>query len=91
MHRRRGLAPTVQTLASRQFPSLRRLNRINDRRRNCQGPDDVVIEDPQAARRDCPHGHFLVARDAQLAHQEGIQRRTKCGSNLLSDRHSASR
>ena len=44
LDRRRRLAAAVEPLPPRQFPPLRRLDRVDDRRRDRQGRDHVPVE-----------------------------------------------
>ena len=50
----------------------------------------LVVEDAHTAGGNGAHGQFLALGDAQLAHQEEIQRRVQRRGHLVGHGHTAS-
>ncbi len=54
------------------------------------GPaDHLVVDDPDTALADRPHGQFRLERHPQLAHHDHVQRRAKRPSHLEGNRDPA--
>ena len=51
----------------------------------------VLVEHAHAAGGDGAHGQLLVARHAQLAHEEDVERGAQRPGHLVGDRHAAAR
>ena len=51
----------------------------------------ILLQNADAATRDRSHGQFLMARDAELAHQKHIHRSAESGRDFGGDRHSSAR
>jgi len=86
----RAVAP-VRALAPvqfREFPCRDAIDRAVVER---QPADDVVVDHAHAAARDGAHGEFLVARHAEFADDEYVERRAERPGDLGGDRHAAAR
>ena len=58
-------------------------------RADAQATDDIVVEDQHPAAGDRPHGHLLVAGDAEPAYQDHVGRDAEAGGDLIRHRHPA--
>src|SRR5205814_8667030 len=59
--------------------------------RDAQRADDLLVEHAHAAGRHGAHRELLVAGDAQLAHEEYVERRTERTGDFIRDGHAAAR
>ena len=56
-----------------------------------QAADHLGVQDPHPAGGDGSHGQLFLARDAQLSHQEDVQRSIDRPGDLVGNGHAASR
>src|SRR5207248_11053109 len=66
-------------------------HRLDGTLRNPQAGHDVTVEHQRAARRERAHRKLLAAGDAELAHDEHVQRSTELLRYFVGDRNPASR
>ncbi len=62
---------------------------LDDIRRDAQATDHVIVDHHYPAAGDRPHGQFLPARNAELAHEEDVKRGTESGCHLIRHGHPA--
>ena len=91
MHIERRTTTAISTLAPRQLVALLRLDPVDHIVRNTQVSDDLLVEDARAAGRNGTHCELFVARDAELADDEDVQRRPERAGYFIRDRHTATR
>src|SRR5262249_54477532 len=68
-----------------QFLALAPGHGLERRAGDLQRPDHVAVDDGDAPRGDRPHGELLVARNAELAHEEHVERRAERPRHLEPD------
>jgi peptidyl-prolyl cis-trans isomerase A (cyclophilin A) len=99
VHQDHRLPPDVQRrpvaailpLPPVQLPPLLSGNPVDQRLGRLQHLHHPIVEDADAAGGDGPHRQLLVARHAQLADQEHVQRRAQHFRDLVGDRDAAPR
>lgn len=79
----------VQLLAAEKLGGLPADCRLDRLRRDAKAPDDVIVQNADAAGRDCAHGELLVAGDPELAHDENVERGADSACDLKGDRDTA--
>src|SRR5439155_15142446 len=67
------------------------IDRLDPLGRDVQRLDQLLVENARAARRDRPERDLLVTGNAELAHEEDIQRRLELASDLEGNRHAPAR
>jgi hypothetical protein len=87
----RRTVTSVDSFATQQFLLLLGDSSFDPAGRDAKMLDDFIIEHPNAPRRDCSHGKFLVARSAKFADHKDIKRSAEGASNLETDRDTAAR
>jgi hypothetical protein len=87
----RRSAFAVRDLASLQFPPLKLYDRIHFLLADASHVQNVVVENADSAARDCAQREFLMTRDAQLSHEEHIERCIEILGYFEPDRDSATR
>jgi len=85
----RGAA--VEALAPRQLVRLLGGDGVDHAVRDVQSAHDVLVQHAHAARGDGAHRQLLVAGNAQLAHEEDVERRAERLGHLGRDGHAAAR
>ena len=88
--RGRAVAPQ-RALEPFELAALRRVDRLDPFRRDVERVDDALEQDTRAAARHGAEGEVLVAGDAELAHDEHVERGVERAGDLAGDRHAAAR
>ena len=77
--------------ATRSVASSRAATRSSPSLGDPGRPHDVLVQHPDTSRRDRAHRQLLVARDAELADYEHVERSLERARDLGRDRHPATR
>ena len=91
MHIERRTTAAVSTLVPPQLLAFLCRDSVDYVVRNAQIPDDLIVQDPQAAGRNGAHGQFFVPGDAKLADDKDVQRRVEGLGHFKRDRHAPAR
>lgn len=86
----RAVAPE-RALEPFELAALLRVDRLDPFQRDVERVDDALEQDARAAARHGAEDQVLVAGDAELAHDEHVERRVERAGDLAGDRHAAAR
>jgi len=81
----------VDPLRTQQLPGLPFGDLLQPRRTDAQPADHVLVQDDDTAAGDRPHRELVLARDAEVAGQEHVERGPQRIRDLVGDRHAAAR
>jgi hypothetical protein len=84
-------ALAVRALAALELAPLLGVDRLDPLDRDVQRLDELLAEHARAARGDRAERELLVPGDAELAHEEDVERRGQRTRDLEGDRHPAAR
>jgi len=87
----RGASAAVGFLAALEFPLFGGDDAVDLVLGDQRPADDRLVDDPHPARRNRAHRQLFVAGDAQLAHQEDVERRPERPGHLEADGHAPAR
>jgi hypothetical protein len=88
-HVERGPPVPVRPLPPDQFQALRPGHPVEDPGRDIEVPNHILVEDQGAAAGDGSHRQFLLAGNAQLPHDEHVERRSQCRGHLVGHRYAS--
>ena len=88
---RHGSRAVVQRLAARQFSRFALSDTVDDVRADAERLGDLVVDYADSSGSDRAHGEFGVPRNAELADDEGGERRVKGPRDLVGHGDAAAR
>lgn len=87
----RGPAVPVCGLATLDLGAFTSDDGVDGRLRNAIAANDIVVDNDLATAGDRPHGQFLLTRNAELTHNEDVEREMQLAGNFEGNRNAAAR